>query len=130
MLVHLAGKTFSLLFFFFFFFRVINEDSSRDLYVDGACSSGEVDWRMTKTFVTLRFRRPSPFSVCFSSKFPVGYEKFGVYNLSYYHLFVGSPNIGKNFFVGLRVVLFFFFEGGGVIYKFKLSIVFFSSQNK
>lgn len=73
--------------------QVINEDSSRELYVDAACSSGEVDWRMTKTLVTLRFQRPSPFSVCFSSKSPVGYEKFGVYNVSYYHMFVGSPNI-------------------------------------
>ncbi|XP_022287852.1 uncharacterized protein LOC111100368 [Crassostrea virginica] len=73
--------------------QIIDEDSSRDLYVDSACSSGEVVWRMTKSVVTLRFRRPSPFTVCLSSKAPVGFEKFGVYNLSLGNMFVGSPNI-------------------------------------
>lgn len=79
--------------------RIIDEDSSRDLYVDSACSSGEVVWRMTKSVVTLRFRRPSPFTVCLSSKAPVGFEKFGVYNLSLGNMFVGSPNIGKIIFM-------------------------------
>lgn len=96
---------------FSFVYRVINEDSSRELYVDAACSSGEVDWRMTKTLVTLRFQRPSPFSVCFSSKSPVGYEKFGVYNVSYYHMFVGSPNIGKKVLLAEWLIVVFLREG-------------------
>ncbi|XP_048744230.1 uncharacterized protein LOC125657594 [Ostrea edulis] len=73
--------------------QIIDEDSHRELYVDSACSSGEVVWRMTKTLVTLRFQKASPFTVCFSSKAPVGYEKFGVYSFSLNNLFVGNPNI-------------------------------------
>jgi hypothetical protein len=49
---------------------------------------------MSKTLVTLRFQKASPFTVCFSSKAPVGYEKFGVYSFSLNNLYVGSPNIG------------------------------------
>lgn len=78
----------------YYIFRIIDEDSHRELYVDSACSSGEVVWRMTKTLVTLRFQKASPFTVCFSSKAPVGYEKFGVYSFSLNNLFVGNPNIG------------------------------------
>ncbi|XP_062597925.1 uncharacterized protein LOC134259353 [Saccostrea cucullata] len=72
--------------------QIIDTDSHRDLYVDPTCSSGEVVWRMTRTLVTLRFRKASPFSVCFSSKSPVGYEKFALHNFSLNNMYVGSPN--------------------------------------
>ncbi|XP_061194552.1 uncharacterized protein LOC133202708 [Saccostrea echinata] len=73
--------------------QIIDQDSYRSLYVDSACSSGEIEWRMTRTIVALHFRRPSAFAVCFSSKALVGYEKFSVYNISFNNMFVGSPNI-------------------------------------
>ncbi|XP_062597934.1 uncharacterized protein LOC134259359 [Saccostrea cucullata] len=73
--------------------QIIDKDSYRSLYVDSACSSGEIEWRMTRTIVTLHFRKPSAFTVCFSSKAPVGYEKFSVYDIQFNNLFVGSPNI-------------------------------------
>jgi hypothetical protein len=54
-----------------------------------------LSYMLTKIFVTLRFQKATPFTVCFSSKTPEGYEKFGVYSFSLNNLYVGSPNIGS-----------------------------------
>ncbi|XP_022289990.1 uncharacterized protein LOC111101698 [Crassostrea virginica] len=75
--------------------QVLDEESGRYFLVPQTCEVGEVAWRMTKSYVALRFWRPKPFRVCFSSNTPVNYEKYSVFNASFGNMFVGSPNMYK-----------------------------------
>ncbi|XP_052706045.1 uncharacterized protein LOC128181615 [Crassostrea angulata] len=73
--------------------QVLDEESGRYFLVPKTCEQGEVAWRMTQSYVALRFWRPKPFRVCFSSNTPVNYEKYSVFNASFGNMFVGSPNM-------------------------------------
>lgn len=79
------------------FYRVLDEESGRYFMVPQTCEQGEVAWRMTQSYVALRFWRPKPFRVCFSSNTPINYEKYSVFNASFGNMFVGSPNMCKFF---------------------------------
>ncbi|XP_061194510.1 uncharacterized protein LOC133202669 [Saccostrea echinata] len=75
--------------------HVLEEDSNRYFLVPPTCNQGEVAWRMTQSYVALRFWRPKPFTVCFSSNTPVNYEKYHVFNASVGNMYAGSPNMYK-----------------------------------
>ena len=53
----------------------------------------EVAWRLSQTYVYIRFRKPSSFRVCFSSPAFPGLEKYAVYSMTAEgSRLAGSPN--------------------------------------
>ncbi|XP_062597923.1 uncharacterized protein LOC134259351 [Saccostrea cucullata] len=73
--------------------HVVEENSDRVVNLDANCQSGEIAWRLSTTYVYLRFRKPSAFKVCFSSNAIPSLEKYSVYKMSSGSpVYSGSPN--------------------------------------
>nr|XP_022286471.1 uncharacterized protein LOC111099475 [Crassostrea virginica] len=73
--------------------HVVEENSDRVVVLDYQCQAGEVAWRLSQTYVYLRFRKPSRFRVCFSSPAFPGLEKYAVYSMTAEgSRLAGSPN--------------------------------------
>ncbi|XP_061194558.1 uncharacterized protein LOC133202715 [Saccostrea echinata] len=72
--------------------HVVEENSDRVVNLDANCQSGEIAWRYSTTYVYLKFRKPSPFKVCFRSNAIPGMEKYSVYKMDGSPTYAGSPN--------------------------------------